>query len=89
MTTTMTAVEVMKKLYDAGPPCDSEVRNVLCAWADLDMLWHRWDMRCDAIWDHKYKRDRDAMRAFRLNDFRLARELDDGSLIGPGGMKLT
>lgn len=88
MAVTMTATEMMRKLYEnldpllslSCVPCTDDVRSGLRAWDDLNIPWDRWKNRNSDILHHSYIRGRDRVRAYRQNDFRLARELDDQTL---------
>lgn len=80
----MTAVTIVRKLWEkvrgTGNEVDfEELRRPLAKhWPEKSYpkIWKRWEKKNDHITWHIYLRRRDQMRALRLSDLRLARDLD-------------
>ena len=80
-----TYVERLAKLWDKSwcSPAGSEVQACLKSDSQIEdieglqKVWKTWRDRNTAVWFGAYSRYRDRTRAYKRNDFRLARALDE------------
>ena len=80
----MQAITIVKKAWNCVRGTNQEVAYVtiydplVLRWPEgyHRKIWRRWHNRNTNILCHLYERSHDRQRAWRLNDLRLARELD-------------